>query len=243
MLICHYLGAISVGLIYRNYGKEKRSKHHGSIVNNIKNLLNSTGDQKGFFISFGNAVVSGVNTLLAVGGFVIIFSVAFKILSLFQVIDCISYILCFLFSSFGLTKEICSAFISGLFEITIGCNNITSISCLSEAVKASLCSFIIGFSGLSILAQCCSFIAKTDIKTNIYIVNKFLHGILAGIYVFLLYPFSKTYLPVSNFTTIYNSFYNNTVLNEYFHNFKIILIITVIIYVLFNLYFLYITKD
>lgn len=243
MLICHYLGAISVGLIYRNYGKEKRSKHHGSIVNNIKNLLNSTGDQKGFFISFGNAVVSGVNTLLAVGGFVIIFSVVFKILSLFQVIDFISYILCFLFSSFGLTKEICSAFISGLFEITIGCNNITSVSCLSEAVKASLCSFIIGFSGLSILAQCCSFIAKTDIKTNIYIVNKFLHGILAGIYVFLLYPFSKTYLPVSNFTTIYNSFYNNTVLDEYFHNFKIILIITVIIYVLFNLYFLYITKD
>ena len=237
MLISHYLGAISVGLIYRNYGKEKRSKHHESIVNNIKNLLNSTGDQKGFFISFGNAVVSGVNTLLAVGGFVIIFSVVFKILSLFQVIDCISYILCFLFSSFGLTKEICSAFISGLFEITIGCNNIASVSCLSEAVKASLCSFIIGFSGLSIL------IAKTYIKTNIYIVNKFLHVIFAGIYVFLLYPFSKTYLPVSNFSTIYNSFYNNTVLNEYFHNFKIILIITVIIYVLFNLYFLYITKD
>ena len=44
MLICHYLGAISVGLIYRNYGKEKRSKHHESIVNNIKNLLNSSGD-------------------------------------------------------------------------------------------------------------------------------------------------------------------------------------------------------
>ena len=243
MLICHYLGAITVGLIFRSYGKEKRERNSNNIIKSIQNLINSPKEEDGFFVSFGNAVVSGVNTLLAVGGFVIIFSVVFKILSLLHFIDILSYILCFLFSPFGITKEMCSAFISGLFEITIGCNNITSISYASEVIKAALCSFIIGFSGLSILAQCCSFIAKTDIKTNIYIVNKFLHGIFAGIYVFLLYPFSKTYLPVSNFTTIYNSFYNNTVLNEYFHNFKIILIITVIIYVLFNLYFLYITKD
>ena len=242
MLICHYFGAITVGLIFRSYGKEKREKNNKNIIRNIQNLLN-TPEENGFFISFGNAVVSGVNTLLAVGGFVIIFSVVFKILSLFHIIDGISYIICFFFSSLGITKEICSAFISGLFEITIGCNNITSIPFISEAIKASLCSFIIGFSGLSILAQCCSFIAKTDIKTNIYIFNKFLHGTFAGIYTFLLYPISKNHLPVSNFSVIYNSIYNNTILNHYFYNFKIFLIISVILYVIFNLYFLYITKD
>ena len=152
-------------------------------------------------------------------------------------------LLCLLFSSFGLTKELCSAFISGLFEITIGCNNISNISYISEAIKASLCSFIIAFSGLSILAQCCSFIAKTDIKTNIYIFNKFLHGVFASLYTFLLYPFIKTYLPASNFSNLYNSLYHNNVLDGYFNNFKIFLLITVIIYILFNLYFIYITKD
>lgn len=242
MLICHYLGAITVGLIFRRYGKEKIKKSNKSIVKNIKNIIN-TPEKEGFFISFGNAVINGVNTLLSIGGFVIIFSVVFKILTLFNIIDSFSSLLCFFFSFLGLTKEICSAFISGLFEITIGCNNISHITYVSEVIKASLCSFIIAFSGLSILAQCCSFIAKTDIKTNIYIFNKFLHGILAAFYTFLLYPISKTYLPVSNFSYIYNSIYNNNVLNHYFYNFKIFLIITVILYIIFNLYFLYITKD
>ncbi|MBN9646526.1 sporulation integral membrane protein YlbJ [Terrisporobacter glycolicus] len=242
MLICHYLGAITVGLLFRRYGNEKRGRSNITIVNNIKHIIN-TPEKDGFFISFGNAVISGVNTLLAVGGFVIIFSVVFKILTLFNVIDVISSVVCFLLSFLGITKEVCSAFISGLFEITIGCNNIANITYIPEAIKASLCSFIIGFSGLSILAQCCSFIAKTDINTNIYIFNKFLHGSFAALYTFLLYPLSKNYLPVSNFSSIYNSVYNNNVLNHYFYNFKIFLIITVIIYIIFNLYFLYITKD
>lgn len=242
MLICHYLGAITVGLLFRRYGNEKRGRSNITIVNNIKYIIN-TPEKDGFFISFGNAVISGVNTLLAVGGFVIIFSVVFKILTLFNVIDGISSVVCFLLSFLGITKEVCSAFISGLFEITIGCNNIANIIYIPEAIKASLCSFIIGFSGLSILAQCCSFIAKTDINTNIYIFNKFLHGTFAALYTFLLYPLSKNYLPVSNFSSIYNSVYNNNVLNHYFYNFKIFLIITVIIYIIFNLYFLYITKD
>lgn len=242
MLICHYLGAITVGLLFRRYGNEKRGRSNITIVNNIKYIIN-TPEKDGFFISFGNAVISGVNTLLAVGGFVIIFSVVFKILTLFNVIDGISSVVCFLLSFLGITKEVCSAFISGLFEITIGCNNIANITYIPEAIKASLCSFIIGFSGLSILAQCCSFIAKTDINSNIYIFNKFLHGSFAALYTFLLYPLSKNYLPVSNFSSIYNSVYNNNVLNHYFYNFKIFLIITVIIYIIFNLYFLYITKD
>lgn len=242
MLICHYLGAITVGLLFRRYGNEKRGRSNITIVNNIKYIIN-TPEKDGFFISFGNAVISGVNTLLAVGGFVIIFSVVFKILTLFNVIDGISSVVCFLLSFLGITKEVCSAFISGLFEITIGCNNIANITYIPEAIKASSCSFIIGFSGLSILAQCCSFIAKTDINTNIYIFNKFLHGTFAALYTFLLYPLSKNYLPVSNFSSIYNSVYNNNVLNHYFYNFKIFLIITVIIYIIFNLYFLYITKD
>lgn len=242
MLISHYLGSITIGLIFRGYGKEKRKKSDKTIMNNIKFIIN-TPEKDGFFIAFGNAVISGINTLLSVGGFVIIFSVVFKILTLFNIINGISSVLCFFFSFLGVTKEVCSAFISGLFEITIGCNNITTITCVSEAIKASLCSFIIGFSGLSILAQCCSFIAKTDIKTNIYIFNKFLHGTFAGIYTFLLYPISRNYLPASNFSTIYNTIYNNSILNHYFYNFKIFLIITVILYIIFNLYFLYKTKN
>lgn len=242
MIICHYLGAIAVGLLFRKYGHEKRKKSKYNLIKTLKDIIN-TPEEIGFFISFGNSVVNGVNTLLAVGGFVIIFSVVFEILSLFNIINIISHLICIPLSALYLTEKTCTAFLSGLFEITIGCANVCELSTLSEVFKASLCSFIIGFSGLSILAQCCNFIGKTDIKINLYIFSKFLHGLFASIFTLLLYPLFSNYLPVSNFATIYNSIYNNNILNIYFQNFKIFLVITVIVYILFNLYFIYKTKD
>ena len=232
MLICHYLGSISVGLLFRNYGKESLSNKKSSLKTNVLNTINNRyKDDRGFFVLFGSAVFNGVNTLLSIGGFVIVFSVVFEIFSLFNIISLISSILYVPLSLFGVTKELCHAFISGLFEITIGCDRISSVLSTPEVLRASLSSFLIGFSGLSILAQCCNFIAKTDISTKIYIFSKFLHGSLASIFTFLLYPILKSDLFVSNFDTMYNLIYDNSIWNFYSRNYTIILPIFIILYI------------
>lgn len=236
MILCHYLGSISVGLLFRNYGKEILSKSNTSIKSNIKSIITyKNSENKGFFVLFGDAVHNGVNTLLMVGGFVIVFSVIFKVLSLFNIVTFISNLLYLPLSLLGVNKELCHAFISGLFEMTIGCNNIASVSNASEAVKVSLCSFLIGFSGLSILAQCCNFLAKTDINTNIYIFSKFLHGVIASIFTFFLYPIVESSSSISTFSNIYDNFYNNSVWNYYISNFKYIVPTFIIIYILTSL--------
>ncbi|MGL5347384.1 MAG: sporulation integral membrane protein YlbJ [Peptostreptococcaceae bacterium] len=239
MLVCHYIGSISVGLLFRNYGRESVINSKLSIKSNIISTIDTrSNSDNGFFVLFGNAVFNGVNTLLVVGGFVIIFSVVFEILSLFNVISVLAYILYIPLSLFGASKDLCYAFISGLFEITIGCNKISLVSSSSEVLKAALCSFLIGFSGMSILAQCCNFLAKTDINTTLYIVSKFLHGLLASIFTFLLYPlFSSTAL-VSNFNNIYDVMYNNSIWNYYINNFQSIIPIFIIIYILSLLFLL-----
>ena len=236
MITCHYLGAVSVGLFFRNYGKEVIQKSSHSLRINIENVINTRcSNEQGFFVLFGNAVFNGVNTLLMVGGFVIVFSVVFKILSLFNIITLISYIIYIPLSLLGVTKELCYAFISGLFEMTIGCNKIASVVSTPEVLRAVLTSFLIGFSGLSILAQCCNFLAKTDINVGLYIFSKFLHGTLAGLFTFLLYPVFKSTELVSNFTSVYNTFYNNVIWNFYLSNYKIILPLFIIVYILVSL--------
>lgn len=233
MITCHYLGSISVGILFRNYGKESLPNSKYSLRRNIKNVIDTkASDGNGFFVLFGSAVFSGINTLLMVGGFVIVFAVVFKIFSLFNIISLISSILSIPLSLFGITSELCHALISGLFEMTIGCSKVASIVSTPEVLRASLASFLIGFSGLSILAQCCNFLAKTDINTNLYILSKFLHGILAGIFTFLLYPLFQSSSVVSNFSSIYNVFYNNPIWNYYIINYKTILPIFVIVYIL-----------
>lgn len=233
MITCHYLGSISVGILFRNYGKELLPKSKYSLKRNIKDIIdNKVSDDNGFFVLFGSAVFSGTNTLLMVGGFVIVFSVVFKILSLFNIISLISSILSIPLSLFGVTPELCYALICGLFEMTIGCDKIASITSSPEVLRASLASFLIGFSGLSILAQCCNFLAKTDINTNLYILSKFLHGILAGAFTFLLYPLFQSASVVSNFANIYNTFYNNPIWNYYILNYKAVLPVFIIVYIL-----------
>lgn len=235
MILCHYLGSISVGILFRNYGKEKLSKSNINIRTNFKNIISTRYSSNiGFFVMFGNAVVNGVNTLLAVGGFVIVFSVVFKILSLFNIISLLTTILSIPLSLFGVTKELCYAFIGGLFEITIGCSNISQVASASLSIKASLSSFLIGFSGLSILAQCCNFLAKTDINTNLYILSKFLHGLFAAIFTFLLYPICETTALVSSFGPTYNTLYNNKLLEFYLNNTSLIIPLLFLVYLIFK---------
>ena len=235
MILCHYLGSISVGILFRNYGKEKLSKSNINIRTNFKNIISTRYSSNiGFFVMFGNAVVNGVNTLLAVGGFVIVFSVVFKVLSLFNIISLLTTILSIPLSLFGVTKELCYAFIGGLFEITIGCSNISQVASASLSIKASLSSFLIGFSGLSILAQCCNFLAKTDIKTNLYILSKFLHGLFAAIFTFLLYPICETTALVSSFGPTYNALYSNKLLEFYLNNTSLIIPLLFLVYLIFK---------
>lgn len=233
MLFCHYLGSLTVGILFKNYGKENVNNENLNFKFEVKKIMECKNKQnKGFFVLFGDAVFSGVNTILMVGGFVIVFSVVFKVLCIFKFINLVSYIIYIPLSIFGFSLDLCSSFISGLFEITIGCNQISNISTVPEIIRASLCSFIIAFSGLSILAQCCSFLAQTDINTGTYIFSKFLHGIFASVFTFAFYPFINS----SNLFTKLNSssdlFYNNSIWSFYIHNYRIILPILIFIYLI-----------
>ncbi|RIZ59768.1 sporulation integral membrane protein YlbJ [Paraclostridium bifermentans] len=231
MLLCHYLGSLTVGILFKNYGKESVKKDNFNFKFEVKKIMEfRKKENKGFFVLFGDAVFSGVNTILMVGGFVIVFSVVFKVLSIFKFINLISYIIYIPLSIFGFSLDLCSSFISGLFEITIGCNQISSVSNIPEIIRASLCSFIIAFSGLSILAQCCSFLAQTDINTGTYIISKFLHGVFAAVFTFAFYPLINSSNLFIKLSTTSNIFYTSSIWSLYINNYHIILPLLIIIY-------------
>lgn len=234
MLICHYIGAILVGIIFRNYGNDTLKNSNLTFSETIKNSIQKrSNNSKGFFVLFGESIFNGINTLLTVCGFVIIFAVVFRILSLFNIINLLSSILLLPLSIFGFEKEIVTAIVSGLFEITTGCNEVSKTAS-PEIIKASACSFLIGFSGLSILAQCCSFLSTSDIKVNLYIVSKFLHGIFASISTFILYPVFQR-----DISTFYGTqLFSTQSLSLYFNNFTDFVPFLIILYLLLLLIFI-----
>ncbi len=235
--LCHYLGALTVGLLFRNYGvkfeKKDIFKKKINIMEEIKKIvLSRNKEDKGFYIILAEAVKSGINTVLAVGGFVILFSVVFRILSVLKCIQGLTNAFFFLLYPFHIPKEVIYAFISGLFEITIGCNNVSLCHNASFLFKVALCTFIISFSGLSILAQCSSFLGKTDINISIYILSKFLHGILAFTYCYVLYPLFKNNLNITTFyPSIYNPLYTHSIGTKIIFFNKILFFFSFIIYI------------
>ena len=191
LALSHYLGAITVGILFRFY-KYRRPLIYRIEKTSIRKALESLAqarkkDNRSIGQIMGDAVNKSFNTILMVGGFIIFYSVMIEILSLIHVIDYISALLTFLLPLNN--SDIIKGIVSGFIEVTNGCEIISNITSVNLVTKISIISFIIGWSGLSIHSQAISILDKEKIKINLYIFSKFLHGFFAFLYTSVLYTF------------------------------------------------------
>lgn len=190
LLISHYLGAISVGFIFRFYSSDNSIQLSSVKTNYLKKCLNtlfSFKDRKfkPLTILINNSITSSFNSIVIVGGFIIIYSVVIKILSITNVTN---YVSNFLISvlPINLDFSLLNSFLSGLIELTNGCQGVSNLS-LDIIVKLCAISFLIGWGGLSVHSQAMSFLSDIDISKSLYLVSKVLHGIFSSIYTYLFY--------------------------------------------------------
>ncbi len=198
LALCHYLAAILVGLIFRFYrhrdfSPQNRASDNRYLKTALRQLRASRQKRQPLGTLMGNAVKEAINTILVVGGFIIVFSVVIRILQLTGLISFFSKILLFLFSSLNFDISVYSGLITGFFEITMGSKLISEIAHVSLLAKLTATSFIIAWSGFSIHAQSFSILNQTDIKSSIYVLSKLLHGLLSALLMYLLYPFFSAY--------------------------------------------------
>ncbi len=190
--ISHYLGAITIGLIFRNYGKSSISQKTIYKDNYLKRFLSALVDLKNKKLGsipllMSNAIESAFKSLFMIGGFIIIYSVIIEILNVTSIIPQISSVLNYI-SPFKLETETINSVLSGLLEFTNGCKSISSLS-LDLVWKLCIISFLIGWGGLSVHSQALSFMNKTDINSALYLLSKVFHGLFSSFYTYILYIF------------------------------------------------------
>lgn len=191
--LAHYMGAITVGLIFRYYGSPNESnlpvnnryktsymkRSFKSLINLKNKKLNSISNL------MSNAIEKSFKSLFMVGGFIIIYSVIIEILNITNIIPQISNIINSLLPV-NLNTELINSILSGLIELTNGCKDISTLS-VDIVTKLCVISFLIGWGGLSVHSQAMSFMSKTDISTKVYFISKILHGLISSFYTYLLY--------------------------------------------------------
>ncbi|WP_226530598.1 sporulation integral membrane protein YlbJ [Metabacillus niabensis] len=201
----HYLGNLCVGLTMRFYGKSDETFKNGkkrffpSPTHAFKELHSTRiNETRPLGKMLGDAVISSIQTLLMIGGFIILFSVFNKILAIIQVTQLIAVVFSGALSLFHIASDLSVPLITGIFEITLG-NQLVSETNASLLEKVMIASFILAFGGLSIQAQVASILADTDIRFKPFFIARVLQGIYSSIIAFLL--FRPIYLNLESFNT------------------------------------------
>lgn len=186
IMVCHYLGNLFVGITMRFYGKTeensktKRQHHTASLKLAFEQMHQKRlNDNQTLGRLLGDSVNSAIQTLLMVGGFIILFSVLNNVLSIINVTDAIGTMIGIFFSIFTIPAELSPAFFSGLLEITNGAQQVSETADVSLFYQVLLVSFILGFNGFSIQAQAATFLAQADIRFWPFFIGRILHGIYA----------------------------------------------------------------
>ena len=183
LLISHLLAALSVGIVFR-FWKYKGTKNCAG--NNSYTQLSDDLKLSSLGGIIGNSITNSINTILLIGGFVVMFSVVISILQNSNILKILATCLEPIFTTLNIPTKFCPGFISGIFELTNGLNIICTINEKKISINIILASFLLGLGGISVLLQVWSCISKTDLSIKPYIIGKVLHALFSAFYTFLL---------------------------------------------------------
>lgn len=162
LYITHLLAALTVGVIFRFYRKNKTE----SITVPQKENYLSIGEI--FNVSLQNAI----RNMLTVCGAVVFFSITGRML----------------LDVFPLSDKAYTLF-SGILEFATGTVNVAYLSA-PLAEKLVLTAFVIGFAGISVHIQVIAVIAKYKFNLIPYFIGKLLHGLIAAVYMLVYLRFN-----------------------------------------------------
>ncbi|HPC99935.1 MAG TPA: sporulation integral membrane protein YlbJ, partial [Acetivibrio sp.] len=186
LLLCHMLASITVGILFRFYGRNNESTRTVSneklLVKFKKELSKSSRQNINLGIILTESIKNSVSVMLAIGGFIILFSVIINVLIDIGFISSLSDLIYAVLSLAGIPKEMITALVSGFFEITTGTNMACNVGGIALIDKLAAVSLILGWAGISVHSQVYSIISKTDISIKPYLFGKMLHGIFAAVY-------------------------------------------------------------
>lgn len=183
LLVTHILASCTVGFIFRFWkNSHNRSSSDGQFVYaHTKDLVNFSN--LGGVLS--ESITSSINTILVIGGFVVIFSSVISILKSSGILSSLCVVLSPVFEFLHIDTTFISPLITGFLEITNGISSISSIKVKHISVNIIFTAFLLGFGGISVLLQVWSIISKSDLSIKPYIYGKLLHGVIAAFYTFL----------------------------------------------------------
>ncbi len=183
LFITHILACLTVGFVFRWWksGRKKRSSFVQEPSTNIpsKVSLSNLGEVLAY------SIMSAINTIFLIGGFIVLFSVIISILENSGILDILAHFISPILNIFGISNSYANGILTGILELTNGVCNIASITNKSISTNIVICAFLLGFGGISVTLQILSITSKAKISIKPYIIGKLLQGTFAAFYTYI----------------------------------------------------------
>ncbi|MEG1899960.1 MAG: hypothetical protein RR161_00165 [Bacilli bacterium] len=169
ILIAHYLGAIIVGILFRNFYKKEIAMEKVSFYFAINNMHKKRISNHKFIKILSNSILNAFNTLTLIFGLITVFSLINNI-----------------FINNFITNNYFKIIISGLLEFTNGLK-LLSISNLNRLSKALLACSFISFGGFCVHLQVFSILSDYNINYFTYLCSRIVHLLISFIILIILF--------------------------------------------------------
>ncbi len=193
LAIAHYAASLTVGIIYRFYGRRAApspapaSNRKGNMFYRAFQELYRARKEDGRPVGtlLGDSVRGSVETLALICGFIMLFSVVVRVLSVSGVTGLVMPVVAGVLQILGLDPSLAHAIIGGAMEIDVGTMAAAKATAplLDRVVVASA---VIAWSGLSVHGQVATVIRGTDIRMSAYVLARVIQASAAGLYAYLL---------------------------------------------------------
>lgn len=182
LFLTHFISCLVVGIMFRFWkcnDMEKLSYSHSSISSKKQVCFSNLGEV------LSESIINAIHTIVMIGGFVIIFSVIISIFNHCGFFDGLTTWFSSLFTILNIPSQFISCIASGFLELTNGLNLCCTVLTKNLSTTIIICSFLLGFGGISVLLQVFSIISKSDISIKAYFLGKLLQGSIACLLTYL----------------------------------------------------------
>ncbi|MDF2866372.1 MAG: nucleoside recognition domain protein [Clostridia bacterium] len=221
LLIAHFSSSVIIGLLYSRMYSYNIIHEKNTFLNRYsENMSKNVEKEQPMYINMSKfeilqkSILNSFITLAFILGFMVIFNLAADI-----TYTCLN-------KSGFINSTYILDILSGLFEVTRGAKGISTYPDYFNNIL--IISFLLGFSGLSIIFQVKSCLKTLNISINKLITFKLLHGILSVIVAYILLKYTNI-LNMSNLSVFSNiqftEYYQKQICTSYIHSIALILLI------------------
>lgn len=144
-------------------------------------------DGRAFGKLLGDSVTSSVQTLMLIGGYMMIFSVLINVLTITHLTDALRPLTASLLGFMNIHTDTAPLWIKGIMEIHLGAYAWSQTQELALLPQMALLSAFLGWGGLSAHAQVAGFHQKTDARYSFFFQSRLLHAVLAFVFTIILW--------------------------------------------------------